>query len=260
MGGSPWPSQQYHDENAVFGIQPGISARGGKVCDQCVRSNQGQRRTRYPTNASTKGVVQSGTIGRKRKEEDELVSTGRIRLGAIRAIQKDGKLKQMYQHAIRKSRFRMKVVKRSGRTLKSQLQTSDPFRAGGCGRGDCFVCTTTGKGNCMTESVTYRLKCLGEGCSKNVYKGETAGNGYTRGGEHLKTLASHDVDNSPLWKHLPAEQGGEKQSFEMSVTWSFQNNAMLQQITEAVQINNSDRHELMNDQSEWNMNPVITAR
>ena len=205
----------------------------------------------------------------ERLEEKERKKTNWYRRGGFDSVlfvpsTKDGKLKQMYQHTIRKSGFRMKVVERSGRTLKSQLQTSDPFREGGCGRGDCFVCTTTGKGNCMTEGVTYRLKCLGEGCSKNVYKGETAGNGYTRGGEHLKTLASHDVDNSPLWKHCLAEHGGEMQSFEMSVTGSFRNDAMLRQITEAVQINNSDRHELMNDRSEWNMNPVprtvITTR
>ena len=202
-----------------------------------------------------------GWLKAERLEEKERKKTNWYRRGGFDSVlfvpsTKDGKLKQMYQHCIRKSGFRMKVVERSGRTLKSQLQTSDPFRAGGCGRGDCFVCTTTGKGNCMTESVTYRLECLGEGCRRNVYKGETAANGYTRGGEHLSTLASHDVDNSPLWKHCLAEHGGEMQSFEMSVTGSFRNDAMLRQITEAVQINNTDRRELMNDRSEWNMNPV----
>ena len=169
---------------------------------------------------------------------------------------KDGKLKQMYQHAIRKSGFRMKVVERSGRTLKSQLQTSNPFGGGGCGRGDCFVCTTTGKGNCMTEGITYRIECEGDECQKNVYKGETAGNGYTRGGEHLTNLASRNVDNSSLWKHCLAEHGGAMQTFRMSITGSFRNDAMLRQITEAVQINNTDRRELMNDRSEWNMTRV----
>jgi hypothetical protein len=169
---------------------------------------------------------------------------------------KDGKLKQMYQHAIRNSGFRMKVVERTGRTLKSQLQTSNPFRPDVCGRGDCFVCTTSGKGNCTSESITYRINCLGEGCSRRAYKGETASNGYTRGVEHLNNLASHNVDNSPLWRHCLAEHIGVVQPFEMSITGSYRNDAMLRQITEAVQINNTDRHELMNDRTEWNMTPV----
>ena len=113
-----------------------------------------------------------------------------------------------------------------------------------------------GHAQSITESVTYRIECLGEGCTKKKYKGETAGNGYTRGGEHLSQLAARNVDNSPLWRHCLAEHGGAMQSFQMSVTGSYRNDAMLRQITEAVQINNTNRSELMNDRTEWNMTPV----
>ena len=41
-----------------------------------------------------------------------------------------GKLKRMYNHAIRSSGLRIKVVERTGRTIKSELQRSNPFRKG----------------------------------------------------------------------------------------------------------------------------------
>ena len=42
-------------------------------------------------------------------------------------------LKRMYEHTIQGSGLRIKVVERSGRTLKSELQRSNPFRNGGVG-------------------------------------------------------------------------------------------------------------------------------
>ena len=167
-----------------------------------------------------------------------------------------GKLKHMCEDIIKRSGIRIKVVERTGRTLKSQLQTSNPFKEGGCGRGNCFICTTTKKGNCQSESITYRIECLGEACRKKRYKGETAGNGYKRGAKHLSDLAGRDVDNSPLWRHCLEEHNGEEQRFQMCVTGSYRNDAMLRQISEAVQIENSDPGSLMNDRAEWNMTPI----
>ena len=175
----------------------------------------------------------------------------------------DGKLKRMYEGVIQRSGIRMKVIERTGRTLKSQLQTSNPFREPNCGRGDCFVCSTFGQGNCNTESVSYVINCTGGECEKGVYKGETAYNGYTRGKEHMARLAARDLPNSPLWRHCLEQHGGEEQGFLMSVTGTYRNDAMLRQITEAVQINNMDPRERMNDRAEWNMTriprTVITA-
>jgi hypothetical protein len=168
----------------------------------------------------------------------------------------NGKLRKMYHHEIQQSGLRIKVVERTGRTLKSELQRSNPFKTGNCGRTDCFICSTSGKGNCEAESITYRLGCLGGTCRKGEYKGESSGNGYTRGGEHLRNLANRDADQSPLWRHCLAEHGGELQDFEMCVTGTFRNDAMLRQITEAVQIERTDTDTLMNDRAEWNMTPL----
>ena len=166
------------------------------------------------------------------------------------------KLKRMYQTEIRKSGLRIKVIERTGRTLKSQLQISNPFKQEGCIRPNCFVWTTTKDGNCNSESVTYKIKCEGEDCRKNKYRGETAANGYTRGKKHLSDLAGRNTTNSPLWRHCVEEHGGELQTFQMSITWSYRNDAMLREITEIVQIENTPTGTLMNDRAEWNMTRV----
>ena len=165
----------------------------------------------------------------------------------------NGELKRMYNHTIRNSGIRVRVVERTGRTLKSELQKSNPFSTDNCGREDCFVCTTTGKGNCRVESITYSIKCSGENCEKKIYKGETASNAYTRGKEHLSRLTAKDIDQSPLWRHCVNEHGGEPQRFNMRVTGSYRNDTMIRQITEAVQIERTDTNTLMNDRAEWNM-------
>ena len=170
-----------------------------------------------------------------------------------------GKLKCMYENVIQRSGIRIKVVERTGRTLKSQLQTSDPFRQGNCERVNCFVCTTTGKGNCETESITYKIECRGGNCTNKVYKGETADNSYTRGKKHITDLTSRNKDNSPLWRHCLEEHRGEIQTFEMSITGTYRNDAMLRQIAEAVQINSTDVNTLMNDRAEWNMTRIPRA-
>ena len=98
----------------------------------------------------------------------------------------DGKLKKMYEEVIRRSGMRLRVIERTGRTLKSQLQTTNPFKDPNCGRADCFVCSTLGQGNCKTESITYKIEYASpNNCEKGKYKGESSYNGYTRGGEHL---------------------------------------------------------------------------
>ena len=51
----------------------------------------------------------------------------------------DGELKRMYHHAIRDSGLRIKVEERTGRTLKSELQRSNPFREANCKRADYFI-------------------------------------------------------------------------------------------------------------------------
>ena len=168
----------------------------------------------------------------------------------------NGQLKSSYQKEISKSGFRIKVIEKTGATLKSKLQVSNPFRQQRCGREECFVCTSGGTGNCNTEGINYTIKCLGECEEKDQYKGESARNAYTRGMKHLADLNGHNTANSPLWRHCRDIHNGNLQEFQMKVTGTFKNDAMLRQISEAVQIENSDQNRLMNTRAEWNMTRV----
>ena len=175
-------------------------------------------------------------------------------------ITQGGKLKKMYEHEIQKSGLRIKVIERAGRTLKSQLQSSNPFKPRQCGREDCFICTTSNVGNCSTEGVTYAIDCQSkEACQRNAYKGETGNNGYTRGGEQITQLRRRNINNSPLWRHCVEQHEGRVQHFSMAITGTFRGDAMLRQITEAVHINNTDRDSLMNTRAEWHMPRVPRA-
>ena len=81
--------------------------------------------------------------------------------------------------------IRLKLVEKTGTTLKEMLQKSDPFKRQRCGREDCLVCKQAGKGPCNAHGVTYEIEC--QGC-KHKYIGETARNAYTRGTEHTEGL------------------------------------------------------------------------
>ena len=137
------------------------------------------------------------------------------------AMTPNSELKKTYEKEIRSSGLRVKVVERTGRTLKSQLQCSDPFREENCGRVDCFVCTSMGKGNCETENITYKIKCQSERCTKGTYTGESASNSYTRGKQHIMHYNSKNVEQSPMWRHCVEKHGGRRQQFTMDVTKSF---------------------------------------
>ena len=166
------------------------------------------------------------------------------------------KLKNMYQREISRSGFRVKVVEKVSTSLKNRLQKSNPFKPRRCGKTDCFVCTSEGTGNCNTEGITYEIECLGDCEEKNIYKGESADNGYTRGKKHQNDLQRRDVKNSPLWRHCRDIHNRQMQDFKMSVTGTFKGDAMLRQITEAVQIENVNPERLMNTRADWNMTRV----
>ncbi|KAL9976409.1 hypothetical protein ACROYT_G013708 [Oculina patagonica] len=99
------------------------------------------------------------------------------------------RLQKEYQREIRDQGYRIKVVEKTGTTLKAVLQKSDPFKRQRCGREDCLVCKQAGKGPCNAHGVTYDIEC--QGC-KDKYIGETARNAYTRDIEHTGGLENQD--------------------------------------------------------------------
>ena len=81
------------------------------------------------------------------------------------------------------------MVEKAGVAMKKLLQKSDPFKSRKCERGDCPVCREDGKGLCDRRSMTYDIKCAER---NDIYIRETSRSIYTRGKEHMKSLAKKE--------------------------------------------------------------------
>ena len=153
-------------------------------------------------------------------------------------------LVKRFKEEVAKSKYKIRVVELSGRTLKSKLQRSDPFKPSVCARDGCAICNTGGKGSCDKNGITYEIKCS---CSA-TYVGQSSRNMYQRGKEHFSGLNNK---NGPLWNHCVEQHGSERQEFVCSTTGQYRNDTMQRQIAEAVRIRRS-KVPLMNRKDEWN--------
>ena len=71
-----------------------------------------------------------------------------------------------------------------------------------------------------------------------------------------KTHNAWNITNSPPWRHRRNFHDGVMEGFQMNVTGTFRNNAMLRQITETVKIDNVEPARLLNTRAEWNTTSV----
>ena len=127
------------------------------------------------------------------------------------------------------------------------LQRSDPFKDKQCNNINCLVCSIGGKGSCRSIGVTYELVCR---VCRHTYFGETSRSVYTHGKEHLRALEQRE-QSSVMWRHSRVKHAGGIPGFTMNVTGTFQNDAMLRQITESVRINQVQEGQLINTKDEW---------
>lgn len=156
----------------------------------------------------------------------------------------DSELSKKLKEEVSKSKYKIRVVELSGRTLQSQLQRSDPFKGQVCSRKNCAICSTGGKGPCDRNGVTYEVKCT---CN-TTYVGQTARNMYQRGKEHFSDLRNK---KGPLWQHCVQKHESVTQEFVVNTTGQYRNDSMQRQIAEAVRIRRS-KNPTMNTKEEWN--------
>ena len=75
-----------------------------------------------------------------------------------------GELAQMLRKTVEEEAepgFKFKVLESGGRTIKSQLQKSNPTATPGCDNLDCLACKDgRGKGgSCLKTNIQYELRC-----------------------------------------------------------------------------------------------------
>ena len=161
---------------------------------------------------------------------------------------------------------RIKIVERSGRTIKQLMIKSNPWAGGPCGREKCLPCLFSDEPiNCFAKGVVYDItckKCKEEADDgKNVpvyrYTGTTSRSLHERGKEHLKGFLNKD-ENNALNKHSEDKHDGEFVEFEMKIVKQHFS-AFSRLIHESVRIDRSSRDNsisILNSKSEWGFNKL----
>ena len=145
--------------------------------------------------------------------------------------------------------FGVKVVERTGATLRSKFPLTNLWDGAKCGRGDCVTCEQGAKvlPACSRTSVVYENVCstcnpeagakeLGSINDKvpSLYVGESSRTLYERTGEHWKDVRSNS-DKSHMIRHQQLVHQGAAPNFVMRAV-KFYRTALSRQIGEAVRI------------------------
>ena len=189
---------------------------------------------------------------RRRKKNNWYKQGGNLSVLFIPATP-GSELKKRYEKCVRKNGVCIKIVERSGRTVKSMMQTSDPFQKKRCEDTErCMICSEEdGKGRCRQTGVVYEIVC--ESC-KSKYIGETSRNGYTRGREHAREYDKKSK-NSVLYRHTTEKHMNDRQppKYSMKIISSHRT-ALDRQIAESVRIASTRSCELINSKQEFGHN------
>ena len=197
----------------------------------------------------------------EREKEKKKKKTGWFRKGGKKSVifvptTQGSKLKKLYENTIKENKVDIKVVERSGTTLKNKIQKSDPLGKGKkCKNSEeCLICMNGGK-TCRKEGITYEIQC--EECG-DKYIGESARNGYTRGREHLQEYKNKSK-NSIMYRHANEKHSNSDREikYKMKITGLFRNDPTLRQVTESIKIKNCDSKHVINNKTEWNSGNIF---
>ena len=156
-----------------------------------------------------------------------------------------------------KEGIRFNVIETGGRTLKRELQKSNPTSTPGCSKEDCLCCAEErGKGGqCQRPNVNYEIECrLCPMNNRPKYIGETSRNLYTRMAEH--DSGKHN-DHSFMRKHMEEYHEGGIADFAARVTHS-NKDCLTRQVREGILIRKGGS--VMNTKSEWHQPSLYSVR
>ena len=96
--------------------------------------------------------------------------------------------------------YRIKVVERSGTTIKDTIGTRYPWKYDRCSKSDCFLCTSSAKNvvSCQKQGMGYIITCTA--CKDSgllaKYEGETGRSLHERGSSHISEFKRKVSSNS----------------------------------------------------------------
>ena len=157
--------------------------------------------------------------------------------------------------------LKIKVVERSGRSVKRTLVKSNPFKKVGCGRAGCKVCALGGDVDCKAREIHYLILCDGTNTQGNPcvdidYEGETSRSTEERFGGHMSIIYSKKEQTrqtSFLYDHMWEAHNGEVPPLKIKILGKYPGDPGLRQATEAVSIRQNKPK--MNGKNEWTNEP-----
>ncbi len=142
----------------------------------------------------------------------------------------------------------IKVMEKTGDSIKTLLTKSNPFKTGNCDDLNCPVCARECGINCRSSDVVYENYCIHHETCGGRYDGETADIIKGRFREHLDD-ARLRPESSHMVKHQEEKHNGEHIDFKVKILGSCPGDALLRQCMEAVVIR--DENPSMNERAEW---------
>ena len=173
----------------------------------------------------------------------------------------ESELAEKCRKEFRKSGLKVKVVERSGRSVKRTLVKSNPFKKPGCNNTRCQICALGGEVDCKSREVLYKISCAGtdiEGnpCVGVTYEGETSRSLAERFGGHMSVIHSKSEQvrqGSFLYKHTWESHNGGIPPLNIEILKKFPGDPALRQATEAVSIRRNKPP--LNGKEEWTNEP-----
>ena len=165
------------------------------------------------------------------------------------------KLAKECQSIFKSTGLKIKVVEKSGKSLKQYLVKSNPFERRKCMEA-CDICNTHPYINCKSRDTVYIITCegcpKGEGVTNNDYAGESSRSIGERFREHMEDI-TEKLMVSHVYPHFAEKHNKIPQQLSLKIIRKYPGNAMLRQAAEAVYIR--DNKPLLNSKSEFgNMN------
>ena len=134
---------------------------------------------------------------------------------------------------LKEAKLKIRVVEKSGTSVKQVLSKSYPLGYKCCIIPNCLTCETCPEIRCSARDAVYKISC--KGCRKGVYVGETSRTLGERVNEHLRAYNNSNAA-SVFHKHVREQHNGEKQEVDVEIISTHPGDAMLRQVTEAMTI------------------------